>query len=160
CRGQVLYGRSGRPARLIGITSDISDRTRAEQQRLRLEGKLLEARRLESIGRLAGGVAHDFNNLLAIIKGYTAFLTEALTSKDPLKTYALEVANAADRAVDVVGQLLSFSQQQTIRPAILDLNELIRAEEAALRRRLGEKCALVLLLAPDLGRVRADADQL
>jgi two-component system cell cycle sensor histidine kinase/response regulator CckA len=159
CRGQVVYDKSGRPARLIGITSDVTERIRAEEERAKLEGKLLEARRLESVGRLAAGIAHDFNNLLTVINGYAALLSEGLSFNSPLKIHAAQISRAGDRAVDLVSQLLSFSQQQMIRPAVLDLNDLIRAEEIPLQERLGEKSNLVLALEPHLGRVKTDPDQ-
>jgi PAS domain S-box-containing protein len=159
-RAQVDRDPAGRPARLIGITSDVTERRRAEEERSKLEATLREARQLESVGRLAGGVAHDFNNLLAVINGYAALLAERLSDRDPLKTYTDRIVNAGARAAEVVGQLLAFSQKQAIRPVLLDLNQLIREAEAALRQLLGKRCELLLALAPSLGSVLADPGQI
>jgi PAS domain S-box-containing protein len=161
CRGQVTRNKVGRPIRVVGITSDITERKLAEQERAMLEAKLVNLRNLESLGRLAGGVAHDFNNLLAVINGYAEVLSERLgLLDDPLRGFAMEISKAGGRAADMISQLLDFSQKQMIRPRLLDLNELIRESETSLVQLLGPKSQLVLTLEPDLGEVMADPDQM
>ena len=137
-RSKVDYDRTGRPIRLIGITSDITDRKYAEEERLKLEKQLREARHLESVGRLAGGVAHDFNNLLTVINGYAETLAQQLSLKDPMRTYAVQISKAGFRAADLVGQLLAFSQKQLIHPRPLDLNAFLREVEPVLQQLLGK----------------------
>jgi PAS domain S-box-containing protein len=159
-RGQVTCDTAGRPTRLIGITSDITERKLAEEERAILEAKLIELRHLESLGRLAGGVAHDFNNLLTVINGYAELLSARLNLPDPIKNLVMEISNAGRRAADLVSQLVTFGQKQKIRPRALDLNELIREAEVSLRQLLGKKSQLVLKLEPNLGHVMADPNQI
>jgi PAS domain S-box-containing protein len=159
-RGQVTYDTAGRPARLIGITSDITERKLAEKERAILEAKLIELRHLESLGRLAGGVAHDFNNLLAVINGYAELLSERLNLVDPLRNLVTKISAAGGRAAELVSQLVTFSQKQRIQPEVLDLNELIREAEVWLLQLLGKKSQLVLKLEPNPGRVLADPNQI
>ena len=131
-----------------------------------LEAQLLQAQKLESIGRLAGGIAHDFNNMLFAIRGFAEMLDEDL---DPDSTRPFDraeahhsvkaIATAADRASDLTGQLLAFSRQQAVNPTVLDVNETVRAIEPMLRRLIGANIGLTTVLDPATGNVRADAGQ-
>jgi PAS domain S-box-containing protein len=159
-RGQVDYDATGKAVRLIGITTDITDRKRAEEERARLETQLREARHLESVGRLAGGVAHDFNNLLTVINGYAESLIDQLNSQDALSASATRIRKAGRRAAELVGQLLAFSQRQMIRPRTLDLNEIIVESQAELRQVLGTEREVVLALEPHLGHAVADPERI
>ncbi len=136
----------------IAFVSDIT-------QRKHLEEQLLHAQKIEAVGRLAGGVAHDFNNLLTIISGYDRMLLEGLAPEDPLRTYAEEVAKAADRAGALTGQLLAFSRRQVMRPRTIDVNELIRGADRMLRRLIGEDIDLRLGLGAEAGNIKADPGQ-
>src|SRR5207248_2595079 len=98
-----------------GIIVDITER------RL-LENQLQQARRMEAVGRLAGGVAHDFNNLLTIIKGYVELTVSRVAAHPELRGNIQQIADAADRAVTLVRQLLAFSRKQVLKPKVLDLN--------------------------------------
>jgi signal transduction histidine kinase/ActR/RegA family two-component response regulator len=124
-----------------------------------LELQLLQAQRMEAVGRLAGGIAHDFNNLLTAIGGYSEFLTERID--DPkLRRHAEEIRRAATRAASLTGQLLAFSRRQVLQPRVLDLNTAVVEMETMLRRLIGEDVELITLLDPDLGWVRADPTQI
>ena len=129
-------------------------------ERLQLERQFLQAQKLETVGRLAGGMAHDFNNLLTIINGYSDLLLKQLKAPDPLTSYAEEIRKAGERAAGLTKQLLAFSRKQVIEPRVLDLNTTIRESMAMLRRLIGEDVALAAHLCDSLGQVTADPDQI
>jgi PAS domain S-box-containing protein len=139
---------------------NIEDRVQAEREQARLEEQLRQAQKLESVGRLAGGVAHDFNNLLTVISGYSALLLTRLGETGDLSGYAQQITKAAESAAGLTAQLLSFSRKQMIRPSSIDLNALIAEMADMLRRLLGEDVHLVLRLDPALETVWADAGQM
>jgi PAS domain S-box-containing protein len=129
-------------------------------ERLQLESQLRQAQKLESIGRLAGGVAHDFNNLLTVINGYSGLLAKGLKAGDPLHSYVLEIVNAGERAASLTKQLLAFSRKQVIEPKVFDLNTTIQQALPMLRRLIREDIALETILDDSLGQVKADPDQI
>ena len=124
------------------------------------ENKLQQAQKMESIGRLAGGVAHDFNNLLTAIGGYCFFLLTSIDAQDPRHADVLEIKKAGERATALTRQLLAFSRQQVFELKVLDLNCVMIDIEKIIRRVIGANIDLVFAPAKDLGRVRADAGQL
>jgi len=128
-------------------------------QHLQLERQFQQAQKLESIGRLAGGVAHDFNNILTVINGYSDFLITALDRTDPLWSSADEIRKAAERAASLTKQLLAFSRKQVIEPKTMDVNTTIRDSEQMLQRLIGEDITLATRLDPFLGQVLADPEQ-
>jgi PAS domain S-box-containing protein len=140
--------------------NDITGRKRAEEERGTLQAQLAQTQKMESVGRLAGGVAHDFNNLLTVINGYAAFLAERLGVRDPLRGYALEIGKAGEHAASLTAQLLAFGRKQVIAPKAIDVNGIVADAERMLRRLIGEDVELVTRLAPHLGLVMADPDQL
>jgi PAS domain S-box-containing protein len=121
---------------------------------------LRQSQRLESVGRLAGGVAHDFNNLLTAIFGYADLLAADLPANSPALADVAEIRTAATRAASLTRQLLAFSRQQVLQPVVLNLNDVVGDVEKMLERLLGADVALATHLAPDLGNVKADAGQL
>jgi len=129
-------------------------------ERRSLERQLLQAQKMEAVGRLAGGVAHDFNNLLTAILGYSGLLLDGLPTLSPLRPDLEEIRKAADRGAGLTRQLLAFSRKQVLEMRVLDLNELVTDMDKLLRRLLGEDIVVVTQLAPALGAVRADAHQL
>ncbi len=143
----------GQPAGMEGIARDIT-------QRKALEEQLLQAHKMEAIGRLAGGVAHDFNNMLTIIGGFAQLAKQEVSRNSPAQESLDEVITAADRAAALTGQLLAFSRQQVVQPESLNLNRLLRETEKMLRRLIGERFELVTVLSPDLGGVEADPVQM
>ncbi|HYF62586.1 MAG TPA: PAS domain S-box protein, partial [Herpetosiphonaceae bacterium] len=138
---------------ILSVGRDITERKR-------LESQLLQAQKMESIGRLAGGVAHDFNNLLTAITGYAELALETLPPEIDLRADLEEIRRAAERATALTRQLLTFARKQAIELKVLDLNALIADVEKLLRRLLGESIAIVIMPAPGLGLIRADAGQL
>jgi PAS domain S-box-containing protein len=155
-RGGVTRDPAGRPLRLDGIIWDISDRMQAEEDLHQLEVQLQQAQKLESIGRLAGGVAHDFNNLLTVILS----CADEVAAGSPAQPGLIEEIRAAGkRAAELTGQLLAFARKQIIAPVPLDLNAVMRGSEKLLRRVLGEDVELVASLHPALWTVRCDPGQ-
>jgi signal transduction histidine kinase len=136
------------------------ERRTAEEDKSRLQQQLQHAQKMETVGRLAGGVAHDFNNLLTVINGYAALLLGGLAQDDPLRDPISEIKKAGDRAADLTGQLLAFSRKQVVEFKIIDLNEVIKDSAKMLRRLVGEDIEVVTRLSPSLGRVRADTGQM
>jgi len=146
---------TGSEGEVVGGISVLRDVT---QQRL-LEAQLMQAQKMEAIGQLAGGVAHDFNNLLAVIMGYGELLLGDLPAEDPKSNDVSEMLAAAKRGVALTRQLLAFSRQQLIQPAVLDLNTIVEGIEKMLRRIIGEHIRLSTKLSPELWRFKADASQ-
>ena len=142
----------GRMAGVIGLGLDLSDR-------LALEARLERSTRLESIGRLAGGVAHDFNNLLTAISGYADLLTTSLPEGEQRRD-AEQIRRAGQRAADLTGQLLAFGRRQVLKPELVQANDVIDEMRYMLERLVGEDVVLDLQLDPDLPRVMADPGQL
>lgn len=139
---------------------ELVERERAEAERHKLEERLVAAQRMESVGRLAGGVAHDFNNMLAVIYGNIEFLREQLPEDSPMMEDVDGIREAADRARDVTHQLLAFSRKQTIEVKPLDLNRVVAGVEKMLSRLLGESIKVFLRPSAVDAWVNADASQL
>jgi signal transduction histidine kinase len=125
-----------------------------------LERQLRMAQKMEAIGRLSGGIAHDFNNHLGVIIGYSRVLKKALGGNNLLGEHALEIEKAGQRAASLTKQLLAFSRQQVLTPAILNFNTLASDMESMLPRLLGEDIQVSLALDPELGCVKADQSQI
>jgi CheY-like chemotaxis protein len=127
----------------------------------RLEQRFQQGQRLESIGRLAGGVAHDFNNLLTVILGCTESMKASLQEQVPPRADDVDdIHAAAERARDLTRHLLAFARKQVLAPVALDLNAVLRGSERLLRRVIGEDVELVVALAPELWCVRCDPGQI
>ena len=134
--------------------------TRDVTEQRRLEEQFQQGQKLESIGRLAGGVAHDFNNLLTVILGCTESLKESLSGGAPGLAEVEDIHSAAERARDLTRHLLAFARKQVFAPVPLDLNAVLRGSERLLRRMVGEDVAVVVKLAPDLWPTRCDPAQI
>jgi two-component system cell cycle sensor histidine kinase/response regulator CckA len=141
------------PGLHIAFLRDITDRKQ-------LEAELLSSQKLESLGRLAGGVAHDFNNLLTGIGGYAALLLERSDGDEELRHDAGEIKRAADRAAELTRQLLAVGRRQVLKPRPLDLNASLAEVGSLLRRVLGADVELELRPGPGLGTVHADPGQI
>jgi two-component system, cell cycle sensor histidine kinase and response regulator CckA len=129
-------------------------------QEKEFEAQLRQAQKLESVGRLAGGVAHDCNNLLTVISGYTALLLDKLSPVDPACVELTEIQNAAAKTAQLTQQLLAFSSRRHHQPEVLNLNTLVEHDASMLGRTLGDNIELVISLDPSLGLVRADPGQI
>jgi len=136
-----------------GILRDVTNRKR-------LEAELLQAQKMEAVGRLAGGVAHDFNNIMTCILGNADLALGDLEPDSILREYIDEIITSGNRAATLTRQLLAFSRRQMLQPVVLDLNGLVSGLEKMLRRLIGEDVELATLLQPEIGCVRADPGQL
>ncbi|HEV8398099.1 MAG TPA: PhnD/SsuA/transferrin family substrate-binding protein [Vicinamibacterales bacterium] len=142
----------------VQLARSIEQQRQAEHQRLQLESQLQQSRRLESIGRVAGGVAHDFNNLLTVINGYSQILLMGPLTPDSREEIE-QINKAGRRAAELTNQLLTFSRRQIIDVVPLDLNTVIHDAEPLLRRLAGEDVQLVVTPAPQLARTDGDVSQ-
>ena len=143
----------------VGFFLDVTDRIKSEEERQHLQSQLLQAQKIESIGRLAGGVAHDFNNLLSVVLCYTGFAIDAVREGDPLRSDLSEIHKAGERAAALTRQLLAFSRKQILEPEVLNLSSAVSGIESMLRRLLEEDIEIDVHLADDLGSVMADPGQ-
>ncbi|GAB6095620.1 hypothetical protein JCM14469_18720 [Desulfatiferula olefinivorans] len=159
-RGEVVLDAKGATVGLRGAAQDITDRKQAEDEKVRMEAQLNQALKMESVGRLAGGVAHDFNNMLSVILGHTEMILEQTDPDQPIYTDLEEIRNAADRSADLTRQLLAFARQQTIAPKVLDLNEVVEGMLNMLRRLIGEDIDLNWRPGKELGLVNMDPTQI
>jgi PAS domain S-box-containing protein len=129
-------------------------------ERQQTEAALRQAQKLESVGRLAGGVAHDFNNMLGVIIGYTEMALQITEPSHPLHASLEQILNAAERSADLTRQLLAFARKQTIVPRVLNLNETVEGMLTMLRRLIGENIELVWLPAPGTCQLNIDPSQI
>jgi PAS domain S-box-containing protein len=159
-RAKLFYDEQGIPLRMVGVNMDVTEHKEAETERRNLEAQLLQSQKMESIGRLAGGVAHDFNNLLTAILGYSQLLQRRVGGNEALLGEISEVIKAAQRAENLTRQLLAFSRKQTLQPKVLDINYVITDLHKMLSRLIHEDIDLITNLKPDLWRVKVDPGQL
>jgi two-component system cell cycle sensor histidine kinase/response regulator CckA len=139
---------------------DITERKRVDEEREKLQAQLNQAQKMESVGRLAGGVAHDFNNMLGAILGYTELGMIEVSPTDPIHGTLKDIQKAALRSADLTRQLLAFARKQTVAPKVLDLNETLKGMLKMLRRLIGEDIGLAWLPGKDLGWIRMDPSQI
>ncbi|MBL9206660.1 MAG: PAS domain S-box protein [Opitutaceae bacterium] len=125
-------------------------------EKRRLQDALIQAQRIDAVGRLAGGVAHDFNNLLSVINGYSEILADRLAKDERARHDLAEIHEAGQKAAALTRQLLAFSRRQSMDPRVISLNELILGHAELLGRLLRPDKRLNLALASDLGNVRVD----
>jgi two-component system, cell cycle sensor histidine kinase and response regulator CckA len=137
----------------LGLAEDMT-------QRLVLEDQFRRAQKMEAFGQLAGGVAHDFNNLLTIINGYSELIQAQLPADNGMRGMVREIGHAGRRAASLTRQLLAFSRRQVLEPKVLDLNAIVTDMAKMLQRLIGEDVDQHTVLAPGLGRVKADPGQI
>ncbi len=155
-----IVDETGSCTHLVGLVHELTEAKRSAAEKEQLQEQLRQAQKLESIGRLAGGVAHDFNNLLTIINGYAGLLAGQLSAQAPLLGYVTEIQKAGDHAASLTGQLLAFSRKQVIQPRPLDLNSVVRDAERMLQRLMGEDIEFLTKLDPQPVWVMADPAQI
>ena len=154
------YILKGNLSRLVpAIERELREAARRQEHKL-LEEQLLLSHKMETVGRLAGGVAHDFNNLLTAIMGYAHAGTKSLRPDESIYAYFDGIQQAAQRAATLTSQLLTFSRRQVIEPKVVDLNDLIIEAAKMLRSVIGEDVELVTLLSPDLLPVKVDPEKM
>ncbi|MBI2433844.1 MAG: PAS domain S-box protein [Candidatus Hydrogenedentes bacterium] len=147
-----LVDSHGSATHFVAVKEDLSGRKA-------LEAQLLQAQKMESVGRLAGGVAHDFNNMLAAILGYAELAKGEVEQGGPAYYSLGEIEKAASRSADLTRQLLAFARKQVISPRVINLTELVTGSVKMLGRLVGEDLELVVKTAPRLWSVRMDPSQ-
>jgi PAS domain S-box-containing protein len=150
----------GGEGRVLAVVRDVTARWRAAEEYARLQSELQHAQKMESVGRLAGGVAHDFNNMLTVMLGEAGAIQKLSAPGSPAHDSATEIQRAALRSRDVTRQLLAFSRKQIATPRVVDLNVLAAEMRHALARLIGEEVELVLVPGAELWPVRFDPAQL
>jgi len=159
-KGKAIYDDADHPLWLDGVIFDISDKKSAQNHTEELEKKFLQAQKMESVGRLAGGVAHDFNNMLNVILGHAEMALEDLPNDHPVAGDLEEIQKAAQRSAQLTRQLLAFARKQTIAPKVLDLNESVEGMLKMLRRLIGENIDLAWRPGKTCGMVKVDPTQI
>ncbi len=160
CRTHLVKDADGKPIALCGISTDMTEKIALQKAREKAEEQYRQTQKIESIGRLAGGVAHDLNNLLSPILGYGEMLLEDFDAHDARKASVEEIVQAGLRARDLVRQLLAFSRKQVLEFKLLDLNNVLARFEKLLRRTIREDIDLKIFPAPSLPLIQGDIGQL
>lgn len=142
------------------IIRDITGRKRVEAESAALQAQLQQAQKMESIGRLAGGVAHDYNNMLAVILGHVELALVRADASPPLREDLTEIYKAATRSAQITAQLLTFARKQVVQPQVLDINATVAHSLTMLRRLIGEQVQCIWEPAADLWPVSMDQVQI
>jgi PAS domain S-box-containing protein len=161
-RSQTLFlgeGGASHPVRTIGAVRDITESKRSEEEREKLQAQFIQAQKMESVGRLAGGVAHDFNNMLNVILGYAEIALKQLGQDSLLRDSLQNIQKAAKRSADLTRQLLAFARKQTIAPRLLDLNETAEGILKLLLRLIGENITVSWVPGRGLWTIKIDPAQ-
>ena len=151
---------AGRPLLIFSTERDITERKKAEEEKLNLEEQLQHAQKLEAIGTLAGGVAHDFNNLLTAIIGYGNLLKNEVGKNSLLIAYVNQILNSAERAANLTHNLLSFSRKQIINLMPINVNNIINSMKGFIQRIIGEDIEFSIFLSSKNLTVMADKHQI
>lgn len=141
---------------LEGFIQDITAQKQTEEEMKNLEKQLIQAQKMEAVGRLAGGIAHDFNNLLTAIMGNAEISLKELGRDPDIRENIHDILVTSRRAADLTKQLLAFSRRQIIKPAVIDINDFLVRVERMLRRIIGENISLVIDRKTDRALVKAD----
>jgi PAS domain S-box-containing protein len=150
----------GQQMRFVAIVHDISERKQAEEEKAKLQSQLNQAQKMESVGRLAGGVAHDFNNMLSAILGHAEMALDICAPAEPIRAHLKVIEDSAKRSADLTRQLLAFARKQTVSPKILNLNDSVTGLLKMLMRLIGENIKLVWMPGLTLWRVKIDPSQI
>ncbi len=151
---------SGRIVHFVAVKRDITQQLHNLEEKEHLQSQLLQAQKMESIGRLAGGIAHDFNNMLQSILGYTEMALDQVPPDQPLHSDLVEIQKAAQRSSALTRQLQAFARKQNVAPRLIDLNSAIDGMTSMLRPLIPEGIALGWKPGPDLGQIKIDPSQL
>lgn len=159
-RGAVLRDETGKPVRMLGTVMDVTHQRLAEEERVRMERKMQEGQKLESLGVLAGGIAHDFNNLLTGILGNASFARMDIPANSPAQPSLEQVEIAAQRAAELCKQMLAYSGKGRFVVQRVDLSALVRETADLLQVSISKNCGVKFALAEDLPPINADATQI
>jgi len=150
---------NGRIVNYVAVRRDITRQLKIEEEKEKLQQQLNQSQKMESVGRLAGGVAHDFNNMLGVIIGYAEIASMKITRDDKIRGYIAQILKAAEKSADLVKQLLTFASKQVISPKVLDLNDTVSGMLKMLRRLIREEIELVWIPEDNLWFINIDPSQ-
>jgi PAS domain S-box-containing protein len=145
---------------VFGVMQNITERVRADKDKDALQAQLLEAQKMESVGRLAGGVAHDFNNMLSAILGHAELAMMHISPSDQIHSDLKAIERSAFRSAELVRQLLAYARRQTVAPKVLDLNDRVTSMLNMLQRLIGEDIDLVWMPGARLWSIKIDPSQI
>jgi len=157
---QFIRNADGKPASMVFVVRDITERKRAEEERQALQARLLQSQKMEAVGTLAGGVAHDFNNLLTGILGNIALMRASLPPANPVLENLNAAETAARRAADLTKGLLTYSRNAMVMPVVLDVDAAVWETLDLLRQSLPATITIVRDFQPDTWSILADRSQL
>ncbi len=157
---RAIVDGNGRPLYYEGTVEDVTERIRAEEALRETEQQLAQAKKMEAVGRLAGGIAHDFSNLITTILGYSSLVIKDMEAASTLRTPLEEIQRAGSRAAELTRQLLAFGRKQELAPVVLDINKEIYDSINMLQRVIGEDVEIVTSLKPHLKKTKADKCQI
>ncbi|MBM9538625.1 GAF domain-containing hybrid sensor histidine kinase/response regulator [Desulfobulbus alkaliphilus] len=156
----VFIEMTGCDPELFSFDVDLTEIKKAEEERQQLQSQLTQARKMESVGRLAGGVAHDFNNMLSVILGHTEMTLAKIDPASRICSHFKAIQKAAEHSADITSQLLAFARKQTVIPKVLDLNEVVEETLSMLRRLIGENINLDWRPGEHLNPIKIDPSQI
>jgi PAS domain S-box-containing protein len=145
---------------ILGVSTDITERKKMEEEKVRLESELRQAQKMEAIGTLAGGVAHDFNNILTAINGFGTLLQMGIEESSPLRRYVNQILLSSQKAANLTRSLLTFSRKQPVTLIPISINNCIKGTEKLLKRLLTEDIELSTSFAPEDVIIMADTTQI
>ena len=156
----IFRSADGTPRGLVHVCRDLTLRQQNEQEKKNLQERLNQAQKMESVGRLAGGVAHDFNNMLGVILGHTELVMEMTDPGQPIHSHLREVRKAAERSANLTRQLLAFARKQTVTPIEIDINETVGGMIKMLQRLIGEDIHLSWQPCVNPWKIKIDPSQI
>ena len=155
-----MIGDQGKLIGVLGVSRDITERKKNEEEQAKLRNQLQQAQKMESVGRLAGGVAHDFNNMLSVIIGYSELAVKQTDPSHDLHTALQEIIKAAKRSANITRQLLAFARKQTVSPKVIDINDTVTGMTRMLQRFIGEDIELAWIPAETVWPMKIDPSQI
>ena len=156
----LVRDKAGNAVGFRGVGREITERKQAEKEKANLQDQLLQSQKMESVGRLAGGVAHDFNNMRGVIIGHSDIAMDHVVAGQPLLAHLMEIRKAAERSAKLTRQLLAFARKQTVSPRVLDVNETVDGMLKMLQRIMGEDIRLAWLPGVNLWQIKMDPSQI
>jgi len=154
-----ISNENGEVERVVILSTDITKMKQSEQEKEKLQIQLNQAQKMESIGRLAGGVAHDFNNMLGVIIGYADMALISLDQNNPVFNYVNEINKAANKSANLTRQLLAFARKQAVHPVVLDLNSAVKGMKKMLARLIMEEIELEFVPYQEELKIKIDPSQ-
>ncbi|MBN1601316.1 MAG: PAS domain S-box protein [Chitinispirillaceae bacterium] len=155
-----ICDQSGNLSSFVAVNRDLTKYRELQAEKDKLQEQLFQVQKMESIGRLAGGVAHDFNNMLNVIQGHAELSLQGIDAEHPLYNPLLQIRKTAERSAELTNQLLAFARKQTVTPKVINLNDTINGLLQMLRRLIGERFLLAWIPGYNVWQVKMDPTQI